>query len=79
MRLVAEMCCIEDDLGVKGKSGVLQSMESRSAFLSNESHRIQFVDTPKHGSWLNQIETWHFVPPISTAQQRNVVGRAVTP
>ena len=58
VRLVAEQCGIEDDLGIKGKSGVMQSMESRSAFLSDESHRIRFVYTPKHCSWLNQIEIW---------------------
>jgi len=58
VRLVAERCGLEVDLGVKGKSGVLQSMASRAAFLNEKTHRIQFVYVPKHTSWLNQIEIW---------------------
>lgn len=58
VELVAESLEINDDLGVKGKSGVLKNMETRAEFLSNSSHRIQFVYTPIHASWLNQIEIW---------------------
>ncbi len=58
VRFVAEQCGITDDLGVKEKGGILRSMASRAAFLSDPSHRIQFVFLPKHTSWLNQVELW---------------------
>jgi hypothetical protein len=54
VRFVAEQCNIQEDLGVKGKSGILRSVDSRAAFLSCLSHRIRFVYTPKPDSWLNQ-------------------------
>jgi hypothetical protein len=58
VRFVTHACGIRDDLGVKGKSGVLQSMSTRAVFLQDKSHRIRFIYTPKHTSWLNQIEIW---------------------
>ena len=58
VRLVADQCKIKDDLGEKGKKGILKSMSSRAEFLSDENHRIRFVYIPKHTSWLNQIECW---------------------
>ena len=58
VRLVARHCEIEDDLGKKGKSGILKSMPSRAVFLQDTRHRIRLVYTPKHTSWLNQIEIW---------------------
>ena len=58
VRLVAQHCAITDDLGLKGESGILQTMATRAAFLSEKTHRIQFVYVPKHTSWLNQVEIW---------------------
>lgn len=57
LRFVAEQCAIDQEtLGHKGKSGILHSMATRQRFLSDRNHRIRFVYTPKHTSWLNQIE-----------------------
>ena len=58
VRLVAARCGLPDELGIKGKTGVLASMPNRAAFLSDPTHRIQFVYVPKHTSWLNQVEIW---------------------
>jgi hypothetical protein len=54
--LVAEACEVPTDLGKKGVRGVLKSVASRQAFLSEPDHRIRFVHLPKRSSWLNQIE-----------------------
>ena len=42
-------------MGKKGKWGTLANRESRAV---DPSHCIVFHYTPKHTSWLNQVEIW---------------------
>ena len=57
VRMVAEQLGIDQaTLGIARKTGVVSTMETRRAFLSDPTHRIRFVFLPKHSSWLNQIE-----------------------
>ncbi len=60
LKLVAKEECGISLLRWIGKAILkhIKAMASRRTFLSDPTHRIRFVYTPKHTSWLNQIELW---------------------
>lgn len=58
VRWVTEESDLDRELGEQGKWGSLQTQASRAAFLRDPTHRIVFHYTPKHCSWLNQMEIW---------------------
>ena len=77
VRVVAKFLGIEQDsLGEAGKRGILKLKETRRQFLSDLEHRIRFVYTPKHASWLNQIETIFGVISRRVLRQGNFTSKA---
>ncbi len=58
VRYVAAVSGVTEDLGVKGQSGILANQQRRAAFLHDPTHKLVFHYTPRHASWLNQIELW---------------------
>jgi DDE superfamily endonuclease len=58
VRFVAEHEGLEEALGHKGKRGMRKSMATRAAFLAAPTHTMVFHSTPKHASWMHQIEMW---------------------
>ncbi len=75
VRFVAYFCNDTQELGVKGKSGILQSMKTREEYLMIKSRRIVFHYTPKHASWMNQIEIWFGILMKKVIKRGNFVSQ----
>lgn len=74
VRHVAQAINDTQDLGQKGKTGILKNMTSRTAYLEDTAHRIHFVYTPKHCSWLNSIEVWFSILTTHILKRGNFIS-----
>ncbi len=76
VRFVTDFCGIEIGLGEKGKSGILKSMETREQYLNTPDKGIIFHYTPKHASWMNQIEIWFGILVKKVIKRGNFTSKA---
>ena len=72
---VAQFIGFEENLGIKGKTGILKNVKTRQKFLTDKKHRIRFVYTPKHCSWLNQVEIWFSILARKALRRGNFVSK----
>jgi len=76
VRMVARLCELNIDLGKKGDSGILKSMDTREEFLSKPDKKVIFHYTPKHASWMNQIEIWFGILAKKVIRRGNFCSKA---
>jgi hypothetical protein len=68
--------CIAQLSGVKFEPKKLHTGTQRRAFLTDPEHKHVIHYTPKHGSWLNQIEIWFGVLEKRVIRRGNFVSKA---
>jgi hypothetical protein len=76
VRTTAQLCGLDMDLGEKGKAGILRSMQTREEFLSRPDKAVVFHYTPKHASWMNQIEIWFGILAKKVIKRGNFPSKA---
>ncbi len=75
VKYIAKDNNLTEDLGKKGKIGILKSLKTREEFLTNSNHKTVFHYTPKHASWMNQIEIWFGILNSKVIKRGNFVSK----